>query len=101
MEARHRKGFALAAMLLMLAASLAMPAGWAAPLEVYGRLPGLEDVALSPDGSRLAFIRTSENNRLLAIHDFTTGKVIAGLRVGQVKLRSIAWADNEHLLVLT
>jgi dipeptidyl aminopeptidase/acylaminoacyl peptidase len=101
MEARHRKGFALAVMLLMLAASLAMPAGWAAPLEVYGRLPGLEDVALSPDGSRLAFIRTSENNRILAIHDFTTGKIIAGMRVGQVKLRSIAWADNEHLLIIT
>jgi dipeptidyl aminopeptidase/acylaminoacyl peptidase len=101
MEALHRKGSALAAMLLMLAASLAMPAARAAPLEVYGRLPGLEDVSLSPDGSRIAFVRTSENNRLLAIHDFTTGKIIAGLRVGQVKLRSITWADNDHLLILT
>ena len=27
----------------------------AAPLEVYGRLPHLENLALSPDGSRVAF----------------------------------------------
>ena len=101
MDARNRKGVALAATLLTLAAALAMPTGWAAPLEVYGRLPGLEDVALSPDGSRLAFIRTSENERVLAIHDFTAGKVIAGMRVGRVKLRSIAWADNDHLLIVT
>lgn len=34
-----------------------------APLEVYGRLPSLENVALSPNGTRLAMIRT-----LLLIH---------------------------------
>jgi cephalosporin-C deacetylase-like acetyl esterase len=101
MDAGHRRGSALAAVLLMLAAPLAMRSGWAAPLEVYGRLPSLEDIALSPDGSRIAFIRTSQDNRLLAVHDFAQHKIIAGLRVGTVKLRSIEWADNDHLLVIT
>jgi hypothetical protein len=101
MEAQNHKKSVLAAMLLMLAASLAMRAGWAAPVEVYGRLPSLEEVALSPDGARIAFIRTSHDDRLLAIHDFTKGKIIGGLRVGTVKLRSISWADNDHLLVIT
>jgi len=101
MDVLHRKGPVLAAMLLMLAASLATHAARAAPLEVFGRLPSLEDIALSPDGSRIAFIRTSQDNRLLAIYDFTQKKVISGLRVGEVKLRSVAWADNDHLLILT
>ena len=101
MDALHRKGSLLAAMLLMLAASLAMRSGWAAPPEVYGRLPSLEEVALSPDGSRIAFIRTSQDDRILAVHDFTKGKIIGGLRVGTVKLRSIGWADDDHLLIIT
>jgi hypothetical protein len=37
--------------------------GWAAPLEVYGRLPSLENVALSPDGSRIALIHATANDR--------------------------------------
>jgi hypothetical protein len=35
------------------------------PLETYGRLPNLENVALSPDGTRLAFVRTSDTARML------------------------------------
>jgi WD40-like Beta Propeller Repeat len=42
----------------------------AAPLEVYGRLPALENIALSPDGSRLAFVRTVDTNRIPAIAEF-------------------------------
>jgi dienelactone hydrolase len=101
MDAVHRRGSALAAMLLMLAASLVTSVGWTVPLEVYGRLPTLEDVALSPGGSRIAFVRTSQDERLLAIHDFAKHKAIAALRVGRVKLRSVEWADEDHLLVVT
>ena len=36
-------------------------------LAVYGRLPSLEDVALSPDGARIAFVKTTEDRRLLTI----------------------------------
>ena len=43
----------------------------AAPLETYGRLPTLENVALSPDGSRLAFVRTDESTRVLVLADLS------------------------------
>ena len=43
---------------------LALPIfGHSTPLEVYGRLPGLEDVSLSPDGSKIAFVTTTQNTR--------------------------------------
>jgi hypothetical protein len=45
---------------------LAATAG-AAPLEVYGRLPALEAVAISPDGSRLAYVRTEGDVRDVAL----------------------------------
>src|SRR5450755_2697970 len=73
----------------------------AVPLEVYGRLPSLEDVALSPSGSRIAFVRTTHDTRIIAVVSLADNKVLTELRVGEQKLRSIDWADESHLLIVT
>jgi dipeptidyl aminopeptidase/acylaminoacyl peptidase len=73
----------------------------AAPLETYGRLPNLEYVSLSPDGTKLAFVRTTEDTRILAILSLADKKVIGGAQLGQVKLRGLDWADNDHVLITT
>ena len=73
----------------------------AAPLETYGRLPYLEDIALSPDGSKLAFVRTNESARVLAIVQLSPNKLLGGSQVGETKLRHLGWADNDHLLITT
>ena len=73
----------------------------AVPLEVYGRLPALEDVALSPDGSRIAFVRTTQNTRVVAVVSIADHKALGGLRVGEEKLRSLEWADDNHLMIVT
>ena len=93
---------ALAAALFTFAALFAARAVRAAPLEVYGRLPSLEEVALSPDGTRIAFIRTTANDRLLVVLSVADRKVMGKLfRIGKVKLRSIEWADEDHLLIVS
>jgi dipeptidyl aminopeptidase/acylaminoacyl peptidase len=72
------------------------------PIEVYGRLPALEDVALSPDGSRIAFVRADEKNeRIIAVIALADRKGLGGIRLGEVKLRSLEWADADHLLIVT
>ena len=53
---------------LALLGCLMAPPGFTAPLEVYGRLPSLENVALSPDGSLIAVVQTTANDRILVIH---------------------------------
>jgi dipeptidyl aminopeptidase/acylaminoacyl peptidase len=97
----HKKKFAGSAVtVLALAAAFAAPMGWTAPLEVYGRLPTVENVALSPDGSRVALIRTIGNDRALFVYSLAEHKLIGkSLRIGKVKLRSIAWADDENLMI--
>jgi hypothetical protein len=97
----HKNKFAgSAVVLLALAASFAAPTGRTAPLEVYGRLPSLENVALSPDGSRVALIRTVGNDRFLFVYSFADHKLVGkALRVGATKLRSIAWADDDNLMI--
>ncbi|MGH8209434.1 MAG: hypothetical protein ACREU6_07520, partial [Steroidobacteraceae bacterium] len=61
--------------MLTVLALFAAPPGRATPLEVYGRLPDVEEVALSPDGSRIALIRTIANDRLLTVISLTDRKI--------------------------
>jgi len=73
----------------------------AAPLEAYGRLPSLEDAALSPDGAWIAFVRTVQEQRLIVIYSLKEHHFLGGIRVGDQKLRSVAWADDTQLLLTT
>jgi dipeptidyl aminopeptidase/acylaminoacyl peptidase len=70
-------------------------------LEVYGRLPRLEHIALSPDGTRVAFVRTDGDERVLVIMALATGQLVARLRAGDEKLRGIEWADDTHVMIAT
>ena len=102
----HKKNVRLA-----LAASLLIPIlltavrpslAAEAPLEVYGRLPSLENVALSPGGTRLAMIRTIQNHRVLMVISLADRKLMGKpLNFGEVKLRSIGWADDDNLMLIT
>jgi dipeptidyl aminopeptidase/acylaminoacyl peptidase len=95
-------GRVVVATLLALAGWLTPRPGLTAPLEVYGRLPSIENVALSPDGSLLALVHTTANDRILFVNSLAEHKLLGkGLRIGTAKLRSIEWADNDHLLMLT
>jgi dipeptidyl aminopeptidase/acylaminoacyl peptidase len=87
--------------LALLPTLSASPSPAAAPLDAYGRLPSIEQAALSPDGSTIAFVETTQDWRALAIVDVNNPKLIGGVRLGDTKLRSVEWADDEHLLLTT
>ena len=69
------------------------------PLQVLGNLPSLEDIALSPDGSRIAFVRIQGEDRILVSASLADLKSLGAIRVGQSKLRMLQWADNTHLII--
>ena len=84
-----------------IAADQALPAAGArTPLAVFGRLPSLENVALSPSGSRLAFVKTIGDQRVLVIAQFGDQKPLGVMRVADSKLRSIIWTDEDDVLVI-
>ncbi len=70
----------------------------AVPLEVFGRLPSLEDVAISPDGTKIAFVLTNGDNRSLRVASLAKPEVLGGARIGKVKLRDVEWADDDNIL---
>jgi dipeptidyl aminopeptidase/acylaminoacyl peptidase len=78
-------------------ALVAFPAH-AAPLEAYGRLPAIEDAAISPDGSKLSLIVSDGRARKVAVRDLASGSTHVLDGQGE-KLRGLTWADNNHLLI--
>src|SRR5882672_11689601 len=85
--------------LCLCLALLAAPALAADGVEAYGRLPSIEQAALSPDGTKIAFVKTTQDWRVLAVIDINEEKLVGGVRLGDAKLRSVAWADDDHLLL--
>jgi dipeptidyl aminopeptidase/acylaminoacyl peptidase len=87
--------------LLALIAALAAQSSRAVPLTVYGQLPNLEDVALSPDGTRVAYVRTQGDLRVVFVASVADRKLIRYVKTGEEKLRFIEWADNDNLMIVT
>ncbi len=93
-----------AAWLLLAVATAAGAAGTDSapapvPLEAYGRLPTIGDVALSPDGAKLALIVAVGDRQILAVVRLQDNTTLGRYNVGDAKVRAIEWADDRHLLV--
>jgi dipeptidyl aminopeptidase/acylaminoacyl peptidase len=69
------------------------------PLEIYGKLPAIQEASLSPDGTKLAVVITDGEARKIIVKDIATGQVIGTLKAGEHKIRSIQWAGSNHLII--
>ncbi len=90
-----------ALMIACLWVALGVSPAAAAPLAAYGRLPSIEEVALSPSGNHLAVVLTKGEERLIGVTDLSTGKAIFRIQPGPQKVRGVMWAGEQHLLVIT
>jgi dipeptidyl aminopeptidase/acylaminoacyl peptidase len=86
------------ASLLIAGPSLAASPSNAVPVELFGVLPTLEDVLVSPNGQRLAFVRTSGEERIVAVHEVAGGS-LGAVKVGNIKLRALQWINDDLLLI--
>jgi dipeptidyl aminopeptidase/acylaminoacyl peptidase len=87
-------------MAFLVMAGIGQRAVAAPAVEVYGRLPAVELMRLSPDGQRLAFVAVSGEQRKLFAADLH-GKVLIQAPVGQTKVLQVRWVGEDHLLVTT
>ena len=87
-------GLFLAGLLSLAQAAIASPP----PVEDYGKLPGVEEVRLSPNGMRYAFIATDGDKRRLFVAT-TDGKPLQIIGTGNQKVRELEWAGDNHVMV--
>jgi acetyl esterase/lipase len=84
--------------LFLAALGAAVSARAAPPLEAYGRLPAIEDAALSPSGARFAVIVADRDGRKVIVRK-SDGEVLGGLALGKAKLRGVSFAGEDHVLI--
>ncbi len=76
------------------------PAPVPAPLAVYGQLPYMDHVALSPDGTRFAFATTTaKEESAIIVSAVSDLHQVAAVSAGDQKVRDISWADDDNLLI--
>ena len=87
---------------VLAAAVLACGAGSAraAALEVYGRLPVMDQVSISPDGTKIAFVQPVNGKQAVVVDQINPAAEITALPGTGQKVRDLIWADPTHLLVV-
>ena len=70
------------------------------PLEAYGDLPSIRYMALSPDGSIVAFAERREGADYLVTFDFATRQKTYHVKIDDVATRDIWFADEENIVIL-
>ncbi len=94
-------GRTLFALFLLCACELFSSQAFAAgppTLDVYGNLPGIEDMAISPSGKGLAIVGRMKGERRLIVLDGER-KIRAGAPLGDAKIRSVQWIGEESVLL--
>ncbi len=86
----------VAALLSFDVANAAPPAPL--PTDVYGRLPDITLMQLSPSGEKLAYVRVVGDQRQLVVKDMS-GATLMIAAVSNDKVRDLDWAGEDHLLL--
>ncbi|HEY0799688.1 MAG TPA: hypothetical protein VGD54_02525, partial [Steroidobacteraceae bacterium] len=55
-------------------------------------------MALSPDGTKIAFVRTNGDQRSLLVVPLAKREVLGSVRIGDTKLRHVEWIDDDNLV---
>ena len=68
------------------------------PLAVYAQSAAFDEIALSPDGSKVAYVTHRGDDKYLAHFDVVNPEVQYDF-IGKGKVRGLMWSDNENLVL--
>ncbi len=68
------------------------------PVEAYGQLPTVKDMALSPDGSAVTYLLNKNGTEAMSVYSFDKGP-IAAVGTGGLKARYVHFAGNDHVII--
>ena len=90
---------AVAATLLLAGSAVAQTtAPEMPPLSAYAALPAVQSVAVSPDGTNLAYIRRDADG-VQVITQARTGELLKAVNVGESLVRGVFWVSNDHVFI--
>src|SRR6185503_20745722 len=85
---------------LLLMSTLAASAASPPPAEVFGALPRVSEVALSPGGNALAWVQIDAGTAQVMMYDIAAPQVKRVVPIGaDAKARHLLWLDDNTLLM--
>ena len=69
------------------------------PIEVYAATPQVDNIALSPDGKRVAVISQKGDDKMLIYFD-VADPTSKSIRLGPAKIRNLFWGSNDHVVIV-
>ena len=68
---------------------------------LFGALPAIDAIEISPDGNTVALLQNANNETVVVFVDLNDpGATPKGVPIGDRKARTIEWVDNDYLLLL-
>jgi len=89
---------AVATVTVMTFAAAPLVRAQPAPISAYAALPAIDGVAVSPEGSTLAYIRRSPDGDAV-IAQARTGEILVTIDVSDRAARSVFWASPDHVVI--
>lgn len=70
------------------------------PLSLFGQLPTVGDITLSPDGSRYAATISNDRTSQVQVRTTADNKMITAFSANFTKVRSLTWVGNDHIVAM-
>jgi dipeptidyl aminopeptidase/acylaminoacyl peptidase len=68
------------------------------PLSLYGQLPNIASIELSPDGSKWAAVLGDEQSAQIQVRSTADNSLIAATPAPKSKVRDVGWVGNGHVM---
>ncbi len=69
------------------------------PVSAYAGSPLVDQIAISPDGKRIAIVSQKGDEKLL-LHSDVSEPTLRTLQIGPAKIWDLFWADNDHVVLV-
>ncbi|MCC2606017.1 hypothetical protein [Planctobacterium marinum] len=69
------------------------------PLDIYGALPNVSMMEVSPSGKLIGYRMAKENREMYIIHDLENNKMLRGVDISRIR-PSHAWFVDDDTLIL-
>jgi dipeptidyl aminopeptidase/acylaminoacyl peptidase len=86
--------------LAILALCITAPGFAKPPLEVFGDLPEVRAMVISPDGQRAAFINRVQNVDYLVMHEFATKTSKPLVSIDEIKARAVRFVGDNFIVLI-
>ena len=91
------------AVFLLLILNAVVPAAFSQsnvpPIEAYGMLPSVSDIAISPNGDHVALIQRSGDENSMQVIDLAQAKLLISVDIGDLNAGAISWAGKDHVIL--